>query len=193
MAQYARPDADDTDGNWTDKSGGGTLYTSIDETGSADDDTTYIKVADSDGSNSSCIVRLSDISAPSAGNAYLKVRAKRIAGSGGSTPPTLTLELVEGSGNTSRVSNTKSLSTSWGDLSHTFSGLDVSVSDWADLKFKLTMVAGDGAGMGGGDWVYVSQVWLETNDASSDPRKQSLTMTDPSMGIQGLGNNFSLE
>jgi len=28
------------------------------------------------------------------------------------------------------------------------------------------MVAGDGAGMGGGDWVYVSQVWVETNDAS---------------------------
>ena len=62
MAQYARPDADDTDGNWTDKSGGSTLYTSIDET-SSDDATTYIKVTDN-GSNEACIVRLSDVSAP---------------------------------------------------------------------------------------------------------------------------------
>ena len=68
MAQYARPDADDTDGNWTDKSGGSTLYTSIDES-STDDSTTYIKVTDN-GSNEICIVRLSDVDTTDAGNAY---------------------------------------------------------------------------------------------------------------------------
>ena len=169
MVQKAHPDADDTDGDWTDKSGGGTLYTSIDETGSSDDDTTYIKAEDDSGSSKVCIIRLGDISAPQAGNAYLKARAKRIdGGGGGSTPPTLILELVEGSGNTSRVaSSAQSLTTSWADVSHTFSGLDVSVSDWTDLKVKLTLYAGDAGMMGGGDWVYVSQFYLETNDASS--------------------------
>ena len=166
MAQYARPDADDTDGNWTDKSGGGTLYTSIDET-SADDDTTYIKVTDN-GSNEACIVQLSNISAPTSGNAYLKARAKTSDNGYTGNPPQLKVELLEGSGNTSRVSNTfSSVSTSgWGDLSHTFSGLDVSISDWTALKLRLTMIAGDGAVYGATDEMHVTIAYLETNDAS---------------------------
>lgn len=164
MAQYARPDADDTDGNWTDKSGGGTLYTSIDET-SADDDTTYIKVTDN-GSNEACIVQLSNISAPTSGNAYLKARAKTSDNAFTGNPPQLKIELLEGS--TSRVSNTfSSVSTSgWGDLSHTFSGLGVSISDWTALKLRLTMIAGDGGGMGASDEMHVTIAYLETNDAS---------------------------
>ncbi len=164
MAQYARPDADDTDGNWTDKSGGGTLYTSIDET-SADDDTTYIKVTDN-GSNEACIVQLSNISAPTSGNAYLKARAKTSDNAYTGNPPQLKVELLEGS--TSRVSNTfSSVSTSgWGDLSHTFSGLGVSISDWTALKLRLTMIAGDGGGMGASDEMHVTIAYLETNDAS---------------------------
>jgi len=164
MAQYARPDADDTDGNWTDKSGGGTLYTSIDET-SADDDTTYIKVTDN-GSNEACIVQLSNISAPTSGNAYLKARAKTSDNAYTGNPPQLKVELLEGS--TSRVSNTfSSVSTSgWGDLSHTFSGLGVSISDWTALKLRLTMIAGDGSGMGASDEMHVTIAYLETNDAS---------------------------
>lgn len=164
MAQYARPDADDTDGNWTDKSGGGTLYTSIDET-SADDDTTYIKVTDN-GSDEACIVQLSNISAPTSGNAYLKARAKTSDNAWTGNPPQLKVELLEGS--TSRVSNTfSSVSTSgWGDLSHTFSGLGVSISDWTALKLRLTMIAGDGGGMGASDEMHVTIAYLETNDAS---------------------------
>ena len=73
MVQYARPDADDTDGNWTDKSGGAVLYTSIDEA-SADDATTYIKVADN-GSDEACIVRLGDVSAPGSSGTYIKYKA----------------------------------------------------------------------------------------------------------------------
>jgi hypothetical protein len=170
MAQYGMPDADDTVNNWTDKSGGGTLYTSIDEVDgssvpSADDDTTYIKVTDG-GSNEACIVELSNLSAPTSGNAYLKARAKTSDNAYTGNPPQLKIELLEGS--TSRVSNTfSSVSTSgWGDLSHTFSGLDVSISDWTALKLRITMLAGDGAGMGASDEMHVTIAYVETNDAS---------------------------
>tara|TARA_Y100000401_G_scaffold30623_1_gene22373 strand:+ start:12473 stop:13027 length:555 start_codon:yes stop_codon:yes gene_type:complete len=165
MAQYARPDADDTDGNWTDKSGGSTLYTSIDET-SADDSTTYIKVTDN-GSNEICIVRLSDVDTPDAGNAYIRVKAKTSDNAWTGNPPDLKVELLEGS--TSRVSNTfTSVSTSgWGDLSYTFNGLGVSISDWSNLKLRLTMMAGDGGGMMAGDEMHVTIAYLETQDAAS--------------------------
>tara|TARA_R100000995_G_scaffold70056_1_gene38653 strand:- start:27 stop:575 length:549 start_codon:yes stop_codon:yes gene_type:complete len=161
MAQYARPDADDTDGNWTDKSGGGTLYTSIDET-SSDGATTYIKVTDN-GSNEACIVRLSDVSAPGSSGTYIKYTALRDdnTGAGG---PDLKIELLQGSSVKATTTNTGVSTSSWTAYSFTIS--DVSgISDWTDLKFRITSIAGSGAGMGAGDEMKVSQVYLETQDA----------------------------
>ena len=82
------------------------------------------------------------------------------------------------------------------DRTATFDGLGVSISDWSNLKLRLTMIAGDGAGMGASDEMEVTTAYLETQDApsgGSDPRKQNFAMTDPSMGVQGLENNFTLE
>ena len=159
MAQYARPDADDTDGNWTDKDGGTTLYTSIDEA-SADDATTYIKSPDSS-SDDACIVRLSDVSTPSAGNAYIKYTALT-EDSGGGTAPALRLELLQGSTVKATTNNAGVDTGSWTAYSYTIS--DVSgISDWADLKMRITMVTN----MGSEDVMKVTQVYLETQDAGS--------------------------
>ena len=70
MAQFARPDQTTDAGNWTDKSGGATLHTSIDEA-SANNNTDYIKVTDN-GSNEECTVRLGDVDTPDSGNAFIK-------------------------------------------------------------------------------------------------------------------------
>ena len=162
MAQYARPDADDTDGNWTDKSGGGTLYTSIDET-SSDDATTYIKVTDN-GSNEACIVRLSDVSAPGSSGTYIKYTALTSDNAYTGDPPDLKIELLQGSSVKATTTNSSVSTGSWTAYSFTIS--DVSgISDWTDLKFRITSIAGSGGGMGAGDEMKVSQVYLETQDA----------------------------
>ena len=163
MAQFARPDADDTDGNWTDKSGGSTLYTSIDES-SADDDTTYIKVSDN-GSNEACIVRLSDVSAPDSGNSYIKYKALTSDNAWTGDPPDLKLELLQGSSVKATTTNSSVNTSSWTAYSYTISDTS-GISDWTDLKFRITAIAGSGAGMGVGDEMKVSQVYLETQDAS---------------------------
>lgn len=158
MAQYARPDADDTVASWTDKSGGGTLYTSIDEA-SADDATTYIKVADN-GGNEACIVRLSDVSAPGSSGTYIKYKAMTQDNTGFGAP-SLKLELLQGATVKATTTNTGVNTGAFTAYSYTIS--DVSgISDWTDLKMRITMVT---LGMGMSDEMHVTQAYLETQDA----------------------------
>jgi hypothetical protein len=163
MVQTARPDADDTDGNWTDKDGGTTLYTSIDDTGDGDDATTYIMVTDT-GSNEVCIVRLGDVSAPGSSGTYIKYKAMTEDSIFTGNPPDLKLELLQGSTVKATTTNASVSTSSFTAYSYTIS--DVSgISDWTDLKMRLTMITGDGAGMSADDRMLVTQVYLETQDA----------------------------
>ena len=158
MVQYARPDADDTDGNWTDKDGGTTLYTSIDDTSTGDDATTFIKVADQS-SNEVCIVRLSDVSAPGTSGTYIKYKALT-EDNMGMGQPGLKLELLQGSTVKATTTNSSVDTSSFTAYSYTIS--DVSgISDWTDLKMRITMIASAGAW----DVMKVTQVYLETQDA----------------------------
>ena len=160
MVQYARPDLDDTDGNWTDQDDGSSLYEAIDEA-SADDATTYIKIADEWYGDEACIVRLSDVSAPATAGTYIKYKAKASDGMM-MGPPGLKLELLQGDSVLSpavEIENS-SVSTDWTDYSYTVT--DVSgISDWTDLKLRITMVSNSGMG----DYMYVTQAYLETQDA----------------------------
>jgi hypothetical protein len=169
MAQYARPDADDTDGSWTDKSGGTTLYTSIDEA-SADDATTFIKSTDDTGSNDVCIVRLSDVSAPATSGTYIKYKALTEDATG-SGPPGLKLELLQGSTVKATTTNYSVDTSSFTAYSYTIS--DVSgISDWTDLKMRITMITGTGFG----DVMKVTQAFLETQDAGSSTPIAAIAM-----------------
>jgi len=157
MVQYARPDADDTDGNWTDQDDGSSLYAAIDEA-SADDATTFIKVADQS-SNEVCIVRLSDVSAPGTSGTYIKYKALT-EDNMGMGAPSLKLELLQGSTVKATTTNSSVNTSSFTSYSYTIS--DVSgISDWTDLKMRITMVANAGAW----DVMKVTQVYLETQDA----------------------------
>ena len=157
MVQYARPDADDTDGNWTDQDDGSSLYAAIDEA-SADDATTFIKVADAS-SNEVCIVRLSDVSAPGTSGTYIKYKALTEDNTGMGQPG-LKLELLQGSTVKATTTNSSVNTSSFTAYSYTIS--DVSgISDWTDLKMRITMITNTGFG----DVMKVTQAFLETQDA----------------------------
>ena len=163
MAQYASPDADDgTDGNWTDKDGGTSLYASIDDDpeSSADDDTTFIQSTDS-GTDDACIVQLEDISTPGSGNVYIKFRALATNDSGMGAPG-IKLELLEGASVEGTITkDPDSVATSW--TAYSSAALDVSgVSSFSGLKLRITMLANSGSGM---DVLKLTQAYLETPDA----------------------------
>jgi hypothetical protein len=155
--QIARPDADDTDGNWTDKDGGTTLYTSIDDTSTGDDATTFIKVADQF-SNEVCIVRLEDVDTPVSGDAWIKYKA--LTEDNGMGQPGLKLELLQGSTVKATTTNSSVDTSSFTSYSYTIS--DVSgISDWTDLKLRITMITNTG----GNELMKVTQAYLETQEA----------------------------
>jgi len=167
MAQYARPDADDTDGGWVTQNNNNTdLYASVDEA-SADDGTTHIKVSDEGMGDDACILRLSDVDEPDSGNAYIKYRAVTTDDSWSGAGVPLKLELLETDSYTVRATTTNySIETdgsTYTNYSYTIS--DVSgISDWTDLYIRLTMVSGTGMG----DTIYVTQVYLETQNAAAE-------------------------
>jgi len=159
--QIARPDADDTDGNWTDKDGGSTLYTSIDDTSTGDDATTFIKVADQS-SNESCVVRLEDVDTPASGDAWIKYKALAEDGGMGGIPG-LKLELLQGDSVLDPAVTTTNNSVDTGSFtSYSYTISDVSgISDWTDLKLKITMLTNTGAF----ELMKVTQAYLETQEA----------------------------
>ena len=165
--QIALPNADDTDGSWTDKDGGTTLYTSIDEA-SADNATTFIKSTDN-GSDDACIVQLASISAPASGNVRIKYTAMSVDESGFGSTPGIKFELleeVEGSDIVRGAAQTNNSvhGSSWTAYNYPTSGsLDVSsVSNWGNLKLRITMLTNGGTMM---DVLKVTQAYLETPEA----------------------------
>lgn len=172
MVQTGRPSADNTDGNWTDKSGGSTLYTSIDDTSTGDDDTTYIKVTDA-GSENACIVEIEDLSAPGSGDRTITYKALSQDSTESGDYPKLKIELLEGDSVLDPAVTITNSSVATDDFTTvTTSTLNVSgVSDWTDLQFRLTMLPGDGASMGETDVLKVTQIYLTIPDAASSSAK----------------------
>jgi len=159
MAQYAYPDADHTDGSWTDQDGGSSLYVAIDDAWDSADASTYIKSPD-DGFEDVCIVRLGDVSTPDSGNAYIKYRAITVDSMGGSSP-SLKLELLQDSTVKATTTNSSVNTSSFTDYIYTIS--DVSgISDWTDLYMRITMVPN----MAASDLMIITQVYLETQSAA---------------------------
>ena len=172
MVQTSRPDADDgADGNWTDQGGGTSLYAAIDDpVGSPDDETTYIKVTDTS-SSEVCIVQLASISAPESGNVTIKWRATTSDNMTAGAPQLKIELLADGSTTAKDGTGNQAINDAgtWTSYSYPSSGsLDVSgVSDWSTLKFRITMIAGSGGGMGANDIMKVTQAYLETPDAAA--------------------------
>lgn len=160
MVQTARPSADSgTDGNWLDQDDGSSLYAAIDEA-SADGATTHIYSTDN-GSDDTCIVDLASISAPGSGSVYIKYTALSEDNTGMGAPG-VKFQLFEGTTARGAAHTNNSVASSYTAVAS--SAIDVSsVSNWGNLKLRITMLTNSGSGM---DYIRVTQAYLETPDAS---------------------------
>jgi len=159
MAQFARPDADTSAGNWS-ASSGSSLYAMVDDavaSSSSSGDSDYITVTDSSGSAEACTLRLSDVGDPGDHTATsVKLRAYT-----DSFYSSVTLNINLRDGTTSIKSANFTPGTSFGahtmSLSTTEAG---NISDYTDLNIIIT--ATDGFGMG--SETRVSNIYFECPD-----------------------------
>ncbi len=133
MAQFARPNADRTDGDWENESGDGTnLYDSINEI-TADDDTTYIR-CDNSAANP-CTVELETVTDPaSSANHTIRYRYRKDA------PQSLNLTIRLKQGATTIASKYEStmLQGSYTDGSFTLSTAEAdAITDYSDLHIQF--------------------------------------------------------
>ena len=140
MAQFARPDADTSAGNWS-ASSGSSLYAMVDETSASDSD--YIPVSDGGGSAEACTLRLSDVGDPGDHTATSVV----VRSYTDSFYESVNLNVNLRDGSTSIKNEDFSPGTSFGNhtmnLSTTQAG---NISDYTDLNVIIT--ATDAMGMG---------------------------------------------
>ena len=179
MTQVAIPDADTGfTTNWTEDFGGGDLYAAIDDgvaaaanrtaQVAAHDEWTFIQVEDMF-ADESCVLSLSDLSKPGAGDVKFTIAASTTDNMSAGQGPRLRVDLCETASFTVRATQIfTGIALTGGDsFTHYDSdALDVSsVSDdkWDELFVKLTMLNNGG----GSDYMYVSQVFLITPDAGA--------------------------
>jgi len=160
MAQTARPDADVSQGDWTDdEDNSDPLYQQINETSSIDDN--YIKVNDEEGMGEelSCEVGLGDVTDPDGASGTYKfvVRSLNDSGMGGET---IDAQLKQGSN--VRATLNMNVNGSFTNYTHSLSSSEISAcGTFANLSIKL--IAQDLAGAGGE--FQVSSVYFECPDA----------------------------
>ena len=138
MAQFARPDADVSTGNWS-ASSGSALYAMIDESSASDSD--YISVTDSDGSAEACTVGLSSVTDPSDTSSHsVVVRAYT-----DSFYSSVTLNVDLKAGSTTIKSQNFTPSTSFSNFTMSLSSSEagnIGSSGYGDLSLVITATDG---------------------------------------------------
>ena len=138
MAQFARPDNDDTIGAWTDEASGTTdIYTGIDEV--AAEDTELVR-AENDPSSSVYITGLSTVTDPvSSVNHIVRYRYKK-GESGGGAPADIDLIVELRQATTVIASNTHlDVSTTIAAGTFTLTGGEAdNITDYSDLNIRFT-------------------------------------------------------
>ena len=134
MAQFARPDADVSTGNWS-ASSGSALYAMIDESSASDSD--YISVTDSDGSAEACTVGLSSVTDPDDTSSHsVVVRAYT-----DSFYSSVTLNVALKAGSTTIKSQNFTPSTSFSNFTMSLSSSEagsIGSSGYGDLSLVIT-------------------------------------------------------
>ena len=145
MAQFLRPDNDDSIGSWTDEASGTTdIYTGIDE--ETAEDTEHIRSED-DPSSSVCIIGLSTgIDPLSSINHIIRYRYGK-GETGGGSPGDIDLIVELREGTTVIASNTHlDVSTTVADGSFTLTGGEAdNITDYSNLNIRFTADKSSGA------------------------------------------------
>lgn len=165
MAQFARPDADDSIGSWTDHNSLAVLiYLSIDETSASDSD--YVR-SENDPSSSAYVAGLSTVTDPtSSSNHVCRYRYQKQM-SGGGQPGTidLTIELRQGTTVIASQTHNDIPDATWTAGTFTLtSGEADNITDYSNLNVR--MVADKSAGART-SWAEVSWFEFEVPDVSS--------------------------
>lgn len=166
MTQYARPDSTEAAGEWydTEMSAQDNLHLQIDE--SSTDDNDFVQAMDSDGSNITCKLGLSNVSDPSnAANHKVVVRAQGADGGGGI--PELKFALYLSNGSTKIAEHTFTpADSSWGNTTLTFSTSEANaITSYDNLQIWLILIPLSGGSES--SQIMVSQTWFECDDAAA--------------------------
>lgn len=163
MAQFARPDNDDSIGSWTDEASGTTdIYLGIDEATAED---TELVRSEADPSTSLYETGLSTITDPvSSANHIVRYRYQK-GESGGGQPGDIDLIVTLRQGTTDIASNTHSdIATGFVDGTFTLSGAEAdAITDYTDLNIEMSANKSAGART---SWAEVSFAELEVPDVS---------------------------
>lgn len=142
MAQFARPDADITDGNWIKSTGGNTdLYTMIDET--PFDDADYIESGLAPSTNA-VAVRLSDVVDPvSSADHVVRYRYGKDAAAGAQIDVVVQLRMgytgEGGMGTLIHAETHTNVAAGFTAGSFTLSGAEAdAITDYTDLQIRIT-------------------------------------------------------
>ena len=171
MTQYARPDADRTDGAWLNSSSNNTnLYSYVDGASAGSD---YIQSIDSSASADTVILDLSSVTDPeNAANHTVFYRASVAAGMMGGTPD-LTIALFQG-GSQIATKTDSGVTTSFSDDNLNLSTSEANaITDYGDLRIKFTRAAGGGAG---GETATVSWCFFSCDDAAASSASLPMAM-----------------
>lgn len=170
--QFARPNADGANINWT-PSTGTVHYVLVDEV--VPDDSDYVSVGTGFAPSPDETYGLSSITDPGASDGHtIWVRAKQASGT-----TSITVNLYQGNPNafgfTFVAAGTFSLTTSFADYSYTLTAAEAnSITDYSDLWFDLVR-----GSTKGGITQTVSQIYFEVNPAgpAEAPSMQVILVT----------------
>ncbi len=181
MVQIARPNSDVSAGSWTleGSSAQATIWESLDEV-SANDAVDYIESLAGD---HTCEVGLdSSITDPGGNTGYILRCTIRGEGSGG--PERCLVALFEGA--TQRaISGNLSSRAAWGAVSYTLTAGEAdAITAFTDLRIKLIS-----DNLGGGETMWVTQVFLEVPDVPAGGAR--LLLTNPPGLDGGFGAGLS--
>jgi hypothetical protein len=165
MAQFLRPDNDDSIGAWTDEASGTTdIYLGIDEESAED---TELVRAEADPSTSIYITGLSSVTDPESSSDHVVRYRYQKGESGGGQPGVIDLIVTLREGTTARASQTHSgVAVGFLDGTFTLSGPEAdAITDYSDLNLHLSANKPSGART---SWAEVSFAEFEVPSVASD-------------------------
>ena len=164
MTQYASPDSDVSNVNWTDDAGGGSpIFDSIDDTQPTANDGDYIKSPVSPTSSDVVRFTLSNVIDPVSSTGHI-IRFRHAKSAAAGKTIDITVNLLQG-GVQKATTTVTSSGTTFTEWSYTLTGTEAdSISNYNDLDFQVYAVQ---SGTGGNRDGRVSYLVFEVPDAPS--------------------------
>lgn len=187
MAQFARPDNDDSIGAWTDQASGTTnIYTTIDETSASDSD--YVR-SENNPSTSAYQAGLSAVTDPVSSSGHVLRYRYQKGESGGGSPGTIDVTIDLRQGTTTIASQTHNgISTTVTAGSITLTGGEAdSITDYSNLNILITANKSGGART---SWAIITWAEFEVPDAPGSSLNWQVNIGDTWKAVESIQINI---